>query len=238
MAKNSAIQLKGTSFTLMVLQLLTPDLVEVKTQLSELSKTTPRFFHHSPIILDFQKLPHIHGLDFATLKAVLAEFSLIPTGICNANSSLQESAIQAGLAILPHTKSAGSETTTKPMVEEPPVKSTPTLTALPASTKIITQPIRSGQQIYSAGDLIVTASVSMGAELLAEGHIHVYGALRGRALAGANGNAEARIFCQQLEAELVSIAGHYWVNEDLNKQNLRDNVQVYLQDERLRIATW
>ncbi len=90
--------------------------------------------------------------------------------------------------------------------------------AAPAAlkTRLVTEPVRSGTQIYARGsDLIVTASVSPGAELVADGNIHVYGALRGRALAGAGGDEAARIFCTRLEAELVSIAGRYLVSEHL-----------------------
>ena len=84
------------------------------------------------------------------------------------------------------------------------------------TARIVTEPVRSGTQIYArGGDLIVTAAVSPGAELVADGNIHVYGPLRGRALAGASGDTSARIFCSRLEAELVSIAGRYLVSEQL-----------------------
>ena len=92
-------------------------------------------------------------------------------------------------------------------------------------TRIITSPVRGGQQIYAqGGDLIVTASVSPGAELLADGNIHVYGAMRGRALAGIKGNTKARIFCQQMTAEMVSIAGQYKVCEDLRRDHSLDEL--------------
>jgi septum site-determining protein MinC len=110
------------------------------------------------------------------------------------------------------------------------------LNAAAASTKVITTPVRSGQQIYAAGgDLVVLAAVSAGAELLADGNIHVYGALRGRALAGVKGNTEARIFCQSLEAELISIAGYFKLNEDLRETQWKQSVQAYLTDETLNI---
>ncbi|HCP03453.1 MAG TPA: septum site-determining protein MinC, partial [Pseudomonas sp.] len=103
--------------------------------------------------------------------------------------------------------------------------------------KIITEPVRGGQQVYArGGDLIVMAPVSAGAELLADGHIHVYGPLRGRALAGVQGNQEARIFCQSLEAELVSIAGQYKVAEDLRKQQWKQAVQISLEGDSLKIS--
>jgi septum site-determining protein MinC len=101
----------------------------------------------------------------------------------------------------------------------------------------VTQPVRSGTQIYvRGGDLVVTAPVSPGAEIMADGNIHVYGVLRGRALAGASGDVEARIFCSRLEAELVSIAGHYLVSDQLPPEQRGSPVQIALVDDRLTIA--
>ncbi|MAB25605.1 MAG: septum site-determining protein MinC [Pseudomonadales bacterium] len=109
---------------------------------------------------------------------------------------------------------------------------------MPGGGRLITEPVRSGQQVYArGGDLIVMAPVSAGAELLADGHIHVYGPLRGRALAGVQGNTEARIFCQNLEAELVSIAGQYKVAEDLRKeQHWKQAVHISLAGDSLKIS--
>ncbi len=105
-------------------------------------------------------------------------------------------------------------------------------------TKIITTPIRSGQQIYAqGGDLLILAPVSTGAEVIADGHIHIYGPLRGRALAGVSGNENARIFCDSLEAELVSIAGYYKVNENLRNDVWKSRVHVFLEDKTLHINT-
>jgi len=107
-----------------------------------------------------------------------------------------------------------------------------------STSTLITQPVRSGQQIHaSQGDLTVLASVSPGAELLADGNIHVYGRLQGRALAGINGNQEARIFCQTLSAELVSIAGYYWTHEDLEQHSKKEHVFICLQNQQLHIHT-
>lgn len=101
---------------------------------------------------------------------------------------------------------------------------------------LVTQPVRSGQRVYAqGGDLAVVTSISPGAELLADGHIHVYGALRGRALAGVSGNPDARIFCRSLEAELISIAGYWRVREDLPDALIGKPVQIALDGERLII---
>ena len=100
-----------------------------------------------------------------------------------------------------------------------------------ASTKVITHPVRSGQQVFAPqGDLVILSSVNAGAEILAAGNIHVYGALRGRAMAGIDGDATARIFSLQCNAELVAIAGEYVVNESLDEALLNRSVMVSLQD--------
>src|SRR3989338_7212034 len=97
-------------------------------------------------------------------------------------------------------------------------------------TKIVTKPVRAGTQVYAKdGDLIIMAPVNAGAEVISDGNIHIYAPLRGRALAGANGDTNARIFCKQLEAELISIAGHYLLNEKINAGNYAQNmVQIFL----------
>lgn len=123
-----------------------------------------------------------------------------------------------------------------PVLEDAIGTETPINSPDPTQTKVITSPVRSGQQIYAAGgDLIVLAPVSAGAELLADGNIHVYGALRGRALAGVKGNTEARVFCQSLEAELISIAGYFKLNEDLRDTHWKQSIQASLTDETLNI---
>jgi septum site-determining protein MinC len=106
-----------------------------------------------------------------------------------------------------------------------------------STTVLITKPIRSGQRIYSHGDLIVLAQVGAGAEILAEGNIHVYGTLRGRALAGVQGNVDARIFCSDLQAELISIAGHYKISDDIQGAVSNTPIQFYLQKYALVIKT-
>ena len=105
-------------------------------------------------------------------------------------------------------------------------------------TRIITTPVRGGQQVYApGGDLVVLAAVSPGAELLADGNIHVYGPMRGRALAGIKGDTKARIFCRQLAAELVSVAGQYKVADDLRRDPLwGQQVQVSLSGDVLNIT--
>ncbi|MGH7108878.1 MAG: septum site-determining protein MinC, partial [Stellaceae bacterium] len=125
-----------------------------------------------------------------------------------------------------------------PELAEPRETAAPALpSAVPTRAQLVTQLVRSGSQIYArGGDLVVTAAVSPGAEIAADGNIHVYGALRGRALAGASGDRDARIFCSRLEAELVSIAGRYLVSEQLPPEQHGAAVQITLVDDVLTIT--
>ena len=97
--------------------------------------------------------------------------------------------------------------------------------------------MRSGQQLYAEGcDLTVLSTVGAGAEVISDGSIHIYGTLRGRALAGAQGNAEARIFCRDFHAELVAIAGHYKVLDDIPEKLRGKAVQIWLENDQLKLA--
>lgn len=230
--KKATFQLKGGLFTLTALHLLNLDMEQLKTQLSDMVQQAPKFFEHAPIVVDVQKLAG-ENIDFSELLSILRQYRLIPVGIRHAGVAQRQMAAQAGLAILPDAKSGRNEL---PITEKKAVAAS-IEKATTTPTKLIAQNVRSGQQIYAqGGDLIIVGSVSPGAELLADGHIHIYGALRGRALAGVSGDTQARIFCHELAAELVSIAGHYWVNEDLQDVKPGQITQVFLQEDKLQLA--
>jgi septum site-determining protein MinC len=225
-----AFKLKASLFTLTTFHLLNANPETVHQQLKPLIEQTPRFFQQLPIILDLFSLPATTvTIDFPAIISCLRCYGLIPVGIRGGNAEQQTFAMQSGLAILANVKTDTTQTTSKSTAANPMVN----------NSTLITQPVRSGQQIYAKnGDLIVIASVSPGAELLADGNIHIYGRLKGRALAGVTGNQQACIFCQTLEAELVAIAGHYWLSEDLNDLQATPNetsVRIFLEQERLQI---
>lgn len=115
-----------------------------------------------------------------------------------------------------------------------PLNKHSTESAKPA--RIITQPVRSGQQIYHPGELIIIAPVGAGAEILADGNIHVYGPLRGRALAGVNGNNNAHIFCQHFEAELISINGRFTPSGTMDEIYWQSSLHAWLDDDTLCFA--
>lgn len=221
-------ELKGSLFTLTVLHLRQVELDAIDRHLAEKINQAPGFFTNAPVIIDLGMLPKLSAaVDFAGLYARLRQRGMIPVGVRNGSVELHAAAMVVGLPVLPEARPQSSAKKTEAAKPEE---------CAPGPSKIVTQPVRSGQQIYVPdGDLILMGTVSPGAEVLADGNIHVYGRLRGRALAGAKGNTEARIFCQSLEAELVSIAGRYRVIEQLD-ESLRDRpVQMFLLENRLII---
>lgn len=225
-SRSNAFQLKGGPVTLTTLHLQTNDLTEITLQLAATIAQSPIFFANAPVIIDLHQFSTDGTLDLAQLNKILREHGLIPVGIRSNNEALRAAAILVGLAIFP-----GEQASAK----QPSIPTAKELTY--QATKTITQPIRSGQQIYAKdSDLLILASVSPGAEVLADGNIYVYGTLRGRALAGINGNKEARIFCQALEAELVSIAGHYQISENLKKPESEGTIHIFLENEHLCIG--
>lgn len=235
-----SFQLKGGQFTLTVVQLLSTTFDTLIQELQEKIQQAPKFFNHAPVILDCQKVSE-EGckIDFKSLSHILREARLIPVGVRGANKQQQTAAILAGLAVMSdeniRERSAESSQTTAVSVESQ--NANELSASLGTPTRLITQPVRSGQQIYVPnGDLIVTAQVSHGAELLADGHIHVYGPLRGRALAGITGDVNARIFCESLEAELVSIAGRYLPSEALKEPYWKQPVCIRLLQDTLQIT--
>ncbi|MCP3852017.1 MAG: septum site-determining protein MinC [Gammaproteobacteria bacterium] len=232
-------ELKGSLFTLTVLQLFEDDLSLLEVQLKERIKMAPGFFNHTPLVIDLHKLSTDNlKLDFFDLRELLLSLSIIPVGVKGADKSLHTQLEAAGMAILAEAK-------THRQKEPPVINPKPEAAPAPAAqkkepsnkpTKIVKQTIRSGQQVYAPeGDLIIIGSVSTGAEILADGNIHIYGTLRGRALAGVKGNMKASIFCQSLQSELVSIAGIYLLSDDIQEDKIGASVQVYMEDEKLQM---
>lgn len=245
--RDAPFQLRGNSFTMMVLKLIDPSDDGFFDHLINKIRQAPNFFRNAPVVLDLDELELRHrSLDFGIFVRRLREQNLMPVGVQGGSRHLQEAALRAGLAVMPagrpgrtgetETTTAAAPATAADDARRPKPKGGADA-GVPRTTLTITEPVRSGRQIYAAGgDLIVLAPVSAGAELLADGNIHIYGTLRGRALAGVTGDTGARIFCQSLEAELVSIAGLYQVSEDLEQSVYKKQVQIYLDDGYLRMV--
>lgn len=224
----AAFELKGRLMTLSVLRVLTSDLELLGDQLDTTVAAAPELFQNFPVLLDFQELPHEaqSAFDIARLDRLLRERSFVPVGMRGAGAVLTGIAAGVGIGVI-----AGGASS-DPGGRQARNEATPARSA----SLLIKDPIRSGQQVYAKdGDLIVLATISPGAEILADGNIHIYGSLRGRALAGVQGNTEARIFCRDLDAELISIAGHYRVAEHIHDAERRQPVQIFLNDGSLTI---
>lgn len=228
-------QLKGSMLAITILELTQNDLERLDQQLSKRVEQAPDFFNNTPLVLALDKLPADCNLDLPALIALCRKHGLRTLALRAGHPEIVQAAGALDLPVLPPSGA-------KERKLDPVSKSTgaPAKPAEPAyrPTRIVTTPIRGGQQIYAqGGDLIVLAPVSPGAELLADGNIHVYGPLRGRALAGIKGDTGARIFCQLLAAEMVSIAGQYKVAEDLRREPLwAEGVQISLSGDVLNIT--
>ena len=229
-AQPTAFELKAGSFTLPLLRLLESDMEAVASQLAVKVQQAPDFFRNTPVVIDLKTLAGEDvSVDFALLVGLLRGYGMIPVGVRGGNEAQNDAAFAMELAVLSdlRTKKPGAQTkATKPA-------------AAPAQSQgslLVTRPVRSGQRIYATGsDLVIVAAVSSGAEVMADGNIHVYGTLRGRALAGVQGNQACRIFCHNLQAELISVAGHYRISENLDAAKRGKPVQIYLDGQSLKI---
>jgi septum site-determining protein MinC len=240
-SKIEAFKLRMRSVTLPVLQILdaNPELIE--QQLEELKNKTPNLFQSTPMIVDIDLLvQNGEDTDWKSLIALLRHYGILPVGLQGGCSSvLKDSLSELGVATFNADKINSSDKESQRGIPTSTKKTFAHQAEAKLSlSKIISRPVRSGQQVYAeGGDLIVLSSVSPGAELLADGNIHVYGPLRGRALAGIQGNREARIFCQQLDADLVAIAGCYMTSDVIDRYRVEGGQQVALDDGRLVITS-
>ena len=231
------VQIRGGMITSIVLRIRDPKSQKVYTMLADRIAQAPAFFRHAPVVLDLQDLADAPPFNIAELGRRLRQHSLVPIGVQNGTEEQNLAAVNAGFSLV-GTGAAGSAIPREDRRAPPSTDAEVVEADTPsrASTKVINRPVRSGQQAYArGGDLIVLGLTSAGAELIADGNIHVYGALRGRALAGACGDAGARIFCRSLEADLVSIAGNWQVRDDMPDGLIGKPAQISLKDEKLII---
>jgi len=242
-----AIQVRSASYTLLVLAISDPKDQTFYSRLADKIGQAPNFFRLAPVVVDLKDLADAPPFNMAEMGRRLRQHSLIPIGVQNGTPEQNKVAVDAGWTVFRECRPAlvevgadGEHRAADPpqaQVEAPATAAdAPESSAPEPSAMVITRPVRSGRQVYAhQGDLVVLSTASPGAELLADGHIHVYGPLRGRALAGVSGDIRARIFCRSLEAELVSVAGYYRVRDDIPEDLIGKSVQIFLQDERVMI---
>ncbi|WP_116369125.1 septum site-determining protein MinC [Parahaliea mediterranea] len=232
--------LKGSTVTVVVLELHQYDSEAFPVQLAERVARAPGLFQGSPVVISLESLPADCGaVDLAAMLQHCRDQGLRPIAFRAVPDGLQEVAAHTGLAVLPPGGGRGRTIEAPPQEPAPDIEVRTEQQPVSAGrpTRTITRPVRSGQQIYAeGGDLIVLAPVSEGAEVLADGNIHIYGPLRGRALAGVHGDATARIFCQHMDAELISVAGHFLLSDALGDTVLRKPAQVALDGDVLSVS--
>lgn len=216
-----ALEIKSRLLSVTRMRVLRPDIEAIEAQLATLARQMPQAVQGMPVVLEADSAENLGGL-IGVLKGV----GMQPLGVTD--GALNEAARSWGLAVLPPEgasrapRAAAAPAATAPAARKP--------------TRLLTEPVRGGQQVYAAEtDLIALNMVAAGAEVIADGCVHVYGALRGRAMAGAQGDVGARIFCRRFEPELVAVAGVYAVAEQLHGNLHGKPVQVFLQDGKLKI---
>ena len=228
------------------LRIRTLDVARLGQEMRERVARAPNLFSRAAVVVDFGGLMRTPDAATArTLLDALREAGVLPVALAYGTREIEALARELGLPLLAKFR-AQYESGTQPAVAaapaapEPPPRAPEPVAVAPAAPAISlmhTSTVRSGQQIYAQGrDLVVSAGVGAGAEVIADGSVHVYGPLRGRALAGAQGDEKARIFCREFHAELVAIAGRYKVIEEVPQALRGRAVQVWLQDDSLHLA--
>jgi len=219
----ATFEIKSANLPLVALLLKSTDLAALSRELALRFGDIPDFFDQDALMIDLSPLEAAASgaatpageIDFSALIALLGSYQLVPVAVKGGNPAQMAAALQAGLLPVPDAHLVSLRPATSQPAAPPtaaPISAPP---ATPLGALVIDKPLRSGQQVYARGrDLVVLAMVNAGAEVIADGHIHVYAPLRGKAMAGARGNTEARIFALALEAELLSIAGVYRTSEN------------------------
>ncbi len=234
------------------LRIRTLDVERLTREMHERVARAPKLFGRAAVILDFGGLSRMP--DVATAQALLdglRSAGVLPVALAYGSTETDLLSQQLGLPLLAKFRAQYERAEAEPAAARAPAPAPAAEPARPARApaapaeaanapqpgRMQTTNVRSGQQLYAENcDLTVMATVGAGAEVIADGSIHIYGTLRGRALAGAQGNTTARIFCRDFHAELVAIAGHYKVLDDV-PDNLRGKaVQVWLENDQIKIA--
>jgi septum site-determining protein MinC len=229
------LELRSAALTLVAVVLKTTDLAVLAQELAERVAMTPDLFDHDAVAVDLWRVREAgEPIDFGALIDLLRSHRLLPVAVRGGNPDQMAAAAAAGLAEAPDMPRPNAPREPEPILLTEAVREV----QLPAPpVLIVDKPLRSGQQIYArGGDLVVLALVSYGAEVIADGSIHVYAPLRGRALAGAKGDTAARIYTTCMQAQLLSIAGVYRTGEAALPESLDGRAaQVRLDGDNLLV---
>jgi septum site-determining protein MinC len=227
MGRMEAFEVDGTAAPVTVLRLHTVNIASIEKELRGIAAR--QAFPYAPIVIDVAELDETSAreLPLHELADRIRACKLVPVGAANLPASAVWNAAAAGIGVV-QLAAPKPAVEPAPVVEPaPPVEPPPADAAAPTVT--VRQAVRAGQVVYAQrADLIVLAPVNPGAQVIADGNIHVYAPLRGRALAGARGMTDASVFCQSLEAELVSIAGQYLVADKIPAEHRGARAHLYL----------
>jgi septum site-determining protein MinC len=247
--------LRSAALTLVAVVLKTADLSVLAGELDARTADNPGLFDNDPVAVDLSQVrDEAEAIDFPALVALLRRHRMMPVAAKGGSAEQMAAALEAGLVeapdFAPPVRTPRAEAAAPAPAPEPEIREVVRevihevevirevrVPAEPVPTMVVDKPLRSGQQVYArGGDLVVLAAVNFGAEVIADGHIHVYAPLRGRALAGARGNTAARIFSTCMEAQLVSVAGIYRTTDvPLPSDIVGQPAQVRLEGEKLVI---
>lgn len=232
------------------LRVRTLDVAQLAAEMRERVQRAPNLFARAAVVLDFGGLSTPPALAEArALVDGLRDAGVLPVALAYGTKEIEALSLQLGLPLLAKFR---AQYETANVQAEPPAPVAPSRRAATSAATVAepakpttpagpglmqVAPVRSGQQVYADNrDMTVLSTVGAGAEVIADGSIHIYGPLRGRALAGAQGNEDARIFCREFHAELVAVAGHYKVLEDIPAELRGKPVQVWLEKGQLKLA--
>lgn len=234
----NAFKMGSGSYTLTTFTLTTTDHQAIALQLQQMVRKLPNFFSHNGVVIDVRGLDDaLPVMNLYTLRHLFMEHGLAIMALTGDCERYQQEAFIANIPWIPTGNAVDAQAASNVVALHPNQARHVTAELSGSATTYIDQPVRTGQQIYAKGDLVIMAPVSFGAEVLAAGSIHVYGPLRGRALAGVEGDPQARIFAQQYEPQLTSICGQYtlYSNTHGNPEFWGEAVIVSLEEQRLHI---
>lgn len=233
---DAGLAFKGRMMTLTIVEIRETDCDRIAALIDEQLARAPGFFTRLPVLLSLpEQVP-----DLEQVRDIMSRAGLVVAGVVDPGSAAEKAASRAGLGVIHTPGRAATRSEAQDLSRQkssaPAAEQDGLEKSSQTPTRLITRPIRSGQQVYArGGDLVVATAVSEGAEVVADGHIHVYGALRGRALAGASGDENARIYCRRFEPELIAIAGRYKVADAMDENMRSRQVQVCLEHDHLLI---
>ncbi|HWM65224.1 MAG TPA: septum site-determining protein MinC [Steroidobacteraceae bacterium] len=241
-AREQAVEVRFGQVGILQVRLHTTDPGSIVDELTGKTATAPHFFERTPVCLDLSSLPKMPPAEeIRSVIEVIRRAGMMTVGLAHGGTAVDELATDLELPVIHHVRAS---TKTAPIVQAapasapaaaPPEVPAPEPGALPALLQH--QPVRSGQRVYARNrDLIVLTPVAAGAEVMADGCVHIYGPLRGRVMAGAHGDTDARVFCQAFHAELVSIAGVFRVFETIPPELAGMPVQAWLAGDDLKFA--